>query len=101
MPSGRKKKKVLPELELPEGFTLEMGDELFDRLKALRKRLAEQAMVPPFVVFGDRTLHEMCRRLPRTHEEFLQVAGVGQHKDEKYGDAFLEAINRFCREKEV
>ena len=99
--SGRKKKKDLPELELPEGFTQEMGAELFGRLKALRKHLAEEAMVPPFVVFGDRTLHEMCRCLPRTHEEFLQVTGVGQHKDEKYGDAFLETINAFCREKEV
>lgn len=95
----RKKKKVQPELDLPEGFTQEMGAQLFTRLRALRKQLAEQAMVPPFVVFGDRTLRDMCRQLPRTHEQFLQVMGVGQNKDEKYGDPFLEAINGFCEEK--
>ena len=78
----RKKKKVQPELDLPEGFTQEMGAQLFTRLRALRKQLAEQAMVPPFVVFGDRTLRDMCRQLPRTHEQFLQVMGVGQNKDE-------------------
>ena len=88
-------------LYLPEGFTQEMGAQLFTRLRALRKQLAEQAMVPPFVVFGDRTLRDMCRQLPRTHEQFLQVMGVGQNKDEKYGDAFLEAINGFCEEKGV
>ena len=97
----RKKKKVQPELDLPEGFTQEMGAQLFTRLRALRKQLAEQAMVPPFVVFGDRTLRDMCRQLPRTHEQFLQVMGVGQNKDEKYGDPFLEAINGFCEEKGI
>lgn len=96
-----KKKKVQPELDLPEGFTQEMGAQLFTRLRALRKQLAEQAMVPPFVVFGDRTLRDMCRQLPRTHEQFLQVMGVGQNKDEKYGDPFLEAINGFCEEKGI
>ena len=97
----RKKKKVQPELDLPEGFTQEMGAQLFTRLRALQKQLAEQAMVPPFVVFGDRTLRDMCRQLPRTHEQFLQVMGVGQNKDEKYGDPFLEAINGFCEEKGI
>lgn len=97
--SSRKKKKILPDLDLPAGFSQEMGAELFSRLRSLRKQLAEQAMVPPFVVFGDRTLREMCRHLPRNHEQFLQVPGVGQHKDEKYGAAFLDAINGFCEEK--
>ncbi len=97
--SSRKKKKILPDLDLPAGFSQEMGAELFSRLRSLRKQLAEQAMVPPFVVFGDRTLREMCRHLPRNHEQFLQVPGVSQHKDEKYGAAFLDAINGFCEEK--
>ena len=67
--------------------------ELFDRLRALRKRLADEAGVPPYVVFSDAHLRDMCVRMPRTEAEFLQVNGVGQAKLERYGEAFLAEIN--------
>ena len=66
---------------------------LFAKLKELRTELAAQANIPAYMVFSNHTLHEMCRKKPRTHEDFLQVSGVGAAKDERWGDAFLEAIN--------
>lgn len=52
--------------------------------------MADKAKVPPFTIFHDATLREMCERLPRTEEELLQVKGVGENKLAKYGRAFLE-----------
>jgi ATP-dependent DNA helicase RecQ len=66
--------------------------ELFDALRALRKRLAEDQGVPPYVIFGDATLVEMCRARPATEDELLAVNGVGQVKLERHGAEFLEAI---------
>ena len=65
---------------------------LFDALRALRRELAEEARVPPYIVFGDRVLLEMVSRKPETHNQLLQVPGVGQAKLERYGDYFLEVI---------
>ncbi|RUO24113.1 DNA helicase RecQ [Aliidiomarina minuta] len=68
---------------------------LFRHLRALRKRIAEQAEVPPYVVFGDSTLQDMATLLPTTENEFLQVSGVGQVKLERYGEAFLKEIANY------
>jgi ATP-dependent DNA helicase RecQ len=67
---------------------------LFESLRALRKRLADERQVPAYVVFSDRTLQAMAVRKPRTHDEFLEVHGVGQKKLEEYGDAFIAEIRR-------
>lgn len=66
--------------------------DLFERLRALRKQLADERNVPAFVVFSDRSLQDMASRRPRTHEDFLAVHGVGQRKLAEYGDAFLAEI---------
>lgn len=66
---------------------------LFDRLRTLRKRIADTANVPPFVVFSDATLLEMASSKPRDERELLAVTGVGTHKLNKYGAAFLVLIN--------
>lgn len=69
------------------------GDEaLFERLRALRKSFAERERVPPFTIFHDATLRDMCVRLPGSEAEMLAVKGVGQHKFAKYGEAFLREI---------
>jgi ATP-dependent DNA helicase RecQ len=68
--------------------------DLYERLRALRKSLADERKVPAFVVFGDRTLIDMAARKPRTREQFLELFGVGQKKLEEYGDAFLAEIRR-------
>jgi len=68
--------------------------DLVDRLKALRKRLADARGVPAYVVFSDKTLQDMAERRPRSREDFLDVHGVGQKKLDAYGDLFLEEIRR-------
>ena len=67
--------------------------DLFERLRKLRRDLAEENNVPPYVIFGDKSLHDMCMIMPRSKDEFLMVNGVGQMKCEKYGEAFLGEIN--------
>jgi ATP-dependent DNA helicase RecQ len=71
---------------------------LFEQLRALRMKLAREAGVPPFVVFSDKTLHDMVSKLPVTEEQFLEVNGVGQAKLERYGESFLEEIQKFQAE---
>ena len=65
---------------------------LFDYLRALRKELAARDRVPPYVIFSDATLRDMCRILPETLDDFLHVKGVGERKCERYGEAFLACI---------
>ncbi|MCI8623942.1 MAG: DNA helicase RecQ [Provencibacterium sp.] len=71
---------------------------LFARLRALRKRIADSQAVPAYVVFTDAALQDMCARLPKTPAELLQVSGVGRVKLERYGQPFLEEINRYIQQ---
>jgi ATP-dependent DNA helicase RecQ len=66
--------------------------DLYKALSDLRFTIAQSQNVPAFYIFSNATLEDMCVKLPRTHEEFLEVSGVGQAKLEKYGDAFLGCI---------
>ena len=70
-------------------------EELFRRLRVLRKTLADAAGVPPFVIFSDRSLVGMAAALPTDDEAFLNVHGVGTHKLERYGGKFLAEIRRY------
>ena len=70
-------------------------DPLFDQLRALRMKLAQEAGVPPFVVFSDKTLRDMAARMPITNDAFLEVNGVGLAKLERYGDPFMEEIKNY------
>lgn len=65
---------------------------LFEKLRVLRKRLADQKGVPPYVIFSDKSLLDMCKRKPRTKVQFAQVFGVGDQKLQMYCDMFLEVI---------
>ena len=66
--------------------------ELFERLRALRLRLAQEAAVPPYVIFHDATLAAMAAARPVTEEELLALPGIGEKKLATYGKAFLEEI---------
>ncbi len=69
------------------------GDpELYERLKAVRKRLADEHEVPAYVIFSDKTLKDMAAKTPKVPSEFRQVHGVGEAKAESYGPVFLRAI---------
>ena len=85
---GRKKKrKSGPVAELSEDDT-----RLFETLRELRKQLAAEQGVPPYVIFGDAALIEMSRERPGDEEQFLDINGVGQVKLERHGRVFLDAI---------
>lgn len=75
--------------------------ELFSLLRQLRTKLAEEAEVPAYIIFSDATLRDMCRRLPTTEEDFMQVSGVGKSKTERYGAAFTAEIARWMEENGV
>ncbi|HTG81690.1 MAG TPA: DNA helicase RecQ [Geobacteraceae bacterium] len=82
--------------ETGRGAVPPRDEGLFQALRVLRKRLADEAGVPPFVVFADTSLSEMAARRPQTAEELLQVSGVGEHKLGRYGAAFLEVIRGYA-----
>jgi ATP-dependent DNA helicase RecQ len=73
--------------------------ELFEELRRLRRRIAEEQDVPAFVVFSDRTLREMARRRPATPAELFRVHGVGMVKLEHYGEEFLKAIRGYSPQR--
>ena len=72
----------------------EVDIALWEALRECRRGYAEELGVPPYVVFHDTTLQEMCLRLPQTMEEFGELSGVGERKLERYGPAFLGVINQ-------
>lgn len=90
-----------------EGVSIDRGptktqilrDELFERLKVLRRSIGQQQGVPPYLIFGDATLQEMAEKRPLTDADLLRVAGVGERKLQLYGDAFMGEIRKFVLEK--
>lgn len=68
---------------------------LFALLRQLRREMADREKVPPYVLFSDKSLHQMCTFYPRTPEDLLRISGVGQMKLESYGKPFLEAITAY------
>ena len=71
------------------------GLQLFENLRAIRSRLAKEEGMPPYIIFSDKTLTDMCMKLPASKAEMLEVSGVGEHKYQKYGEEFLNAIVEF------
>ncbi|MEG4009987.1 DNA helicase RecQ [Microcoleus sp. Pol11C1] len=72
---------------------------LFTILRTLRKQIADEQFVPPYVVFADKSLRDMAEKRPQNLREFEEVYGVGSNKRDKYGKVFLEAIRTFCQEQ--
>lgn len=103
MDSGQLNIKRLIAKEQPKsqksGLNIDQG--LYEGLRQLRKEIAEKQKVPPFVIFSDATLNDMCVKLPRTEERMLGVSGVGKFKLEKYGSRFIELINRYVRDNNI
>jgi len=69
--------------------------QLFERLAVLRRQIASEAGIPPYIIFHDSTLSEMCRVLPKDMQEMKAVQGVGEAKLSKYGQRFLDAIREY------
>ena len=84
----KKEKKIKTKIEKPKAEDL----TLLSTLKKLRVKLAREKAVPAYIIFSDRTLIEMSNLKPQSLEEMLSVNGVGKHKLELYGQAFLSVI---------
>ena len=89
-PKKIKEKKPKKRLLAEEG---EVDYDLFEKLRGLRMELAKKDRVPPYLVFTDKTLTQMCQLRPKSKEEMLMVSGVGENKFRKYGEAFLALLN--------
>lgn len=75
-----------------------MGFLLFEQLRKLRLEIAREEAVPPYIIFNDKTLIDMCVRSPKDEQEMLMVSGVGENKFRKYGQRFLDAVAGFLSE---
>ena len=74
---------------------------LFDRLRSLRKTIADEQSVPPYVVFADSSLRLMAQMRPATMDQFAQISGVGSRKLAQYGPRFTTAIRNYCEEMDL
>lgn len=81
--------------------SVDFDGELFEELRTLRRNLAEQRGVPPYVIFGDRTLQEMARNFPQSLESMSNVFGVGKEKLAQYGGRFLRVICEYAESKGI
>ncbi|HBF74738.1 MAG TPA: DNA helicase RecQ, partial [Lactobacillus sp.] len=86
------KQKVYRKVAVQATHVLPQNDDLFERLRAIRREFAKKQGVPPFVIFSDKTLRDMCAVMPQNEEEMLTVSGVGESKLAKYGAAFLKEL---------
>lgn len=77
---------------LPKKLIKTVSSPLFEQLRALRRRIADEENKPAFLIFSDATLHDMIRVMPKNPSEFLTVSGVGQHKLDRYGQHFLDLL---------
>jgi ATP-dependent DNA helicase RecQ len=77
------------------------NNELFEILRSLRKKLADEEAVPPYVVFSDATLREMSAYYPITEQAMLMIKGVGRAKFDKYGEAFLQVVVDYTEEHDI
>lgn len=75
------------------------GYDLFEVLRKLRLEIAKEESTPPYIIFSDKTLIDMCVKKPSDEEEMLNVSGVGANKLKKYGQRFLQEIKKFCTER--
>jgi ATP-dependent DNA helicase RecQ len=80
---------------------IEYNHALFALLRQKRKEMADEAGVPPYVIFSDRTLTEMAAYYPQSSRSLLNISGVAQAKLEKYGDAFLDVIKGYCEKRDL
>ena len=91
---GRKRKATVPTKELPLGLPNTESGELFEALRTLRKRLADQEALPAYIVLSDKVLHLLSASRPTTIEEFGNISGIGEYKKKKYGKEFVELYFR-------
>lgn len=88
--TGKKRKKAAQLAGLNE-----LGAALFEKLRSVRTELAAEKSVPPYIICSDKTLKDICAKLPRDREQLADVYGMGEQKIQNYGEAFVTAVNSF------
>lgn len=88
--TGKKRKKSAQLAGLNE-----LGAALFEKLRSVRTELAAEKSVPPYIICSDKTLKDICAKLPRDKEQLADVYGMGEQKIQNYGEAFVTAVNSF------
>lgn len=88
--TGKKRKKAAQLAGLNE-----LGAALFEKLRSVRTELAAEKSVPPYIICSDKTLKDICAKLPRDKEQLVDVYGMGEQKIQNYGEAFVTAVNSF------
>lgn len=91
--TGKKRKKAAQLAGLNE-----LGAALFEKLRSVRTELAAEKSVPPYIICSDKTLKDMCAKLPRDKEQLADVYGMGEQKIQNYGETFVTAVNSFVAE---
>ena len=92
---GRKRKLPVLSKELPLGLPNTENEDLFEALRKLRKRLADEEALPAYIVLSDKVLHLLSTSRPTTIEEFGNISGIGEYKKKKYGKEFVNLIRKF------
>lgn len=92
--TAKRKKEVINKKEI--SYDRETEDSsLFETLRILRKKLADQQAIPPYIVVSDKVLNNICQIKPTTLESFGAINGIGEYKKERYGNDFINAIKQF------
>lgn len=91
----RKQKAVTPEKELPLGLPNTENEVLFEALRELRKRLADEEALPAYIVLSDKVLHLLSTSRPTSIEDFGNISGIGEYKKKKYGKEFINLIRKY------
>jgi ATP-dependent DNA helicase RecQ len=81
----------------PRAGEIGCDEKLFDRLRVLRRKIADERDVPAYIIFSDATLREMARASPQSENEFAQIGGVGQQKLKEFAESFLAEIGEYVR----
>lgn len=94
--TAKRKKEVINKKEI--SYDRETEDSsLFETLRALRRKLADQQAIPPYIVVSDKVLNNICQIKPTTLESFGAINGIGEYKKERYGNDFINAIKQFMK----
>lgn len=93
MVSKRAKEDIVYENVSPE------EEQLFQQLRRLREKISTKEHIPPYVVFSNAALRDMCRKKPQNIHELMEVSGVGMMRSQKYGEDFIREIKRFLKYK--
>ncbi len=94
-------KSAVARKEALQAAAVTENDELFELLRRLRKEIATEQGVPPFVVFSDQTLKEMSAKLPKTDQDLLSVKGVGEQKKIEIRSSFFRRNPKLCKRNRV